>query len=258
MTDAFHTDTIDGVTLEIHHDEPHGNPWEDGDCMPPIWVAGRGALGGAGCALSYATKQQQAAVFPALCEAYGFDLSEMGGAIMESAQANGRATLPSPWDFSCILQECLWESLIDLGKINQYDKTRLEQEAAAFRALGIPAHVFTRRGYSQGDEVNVLIFHPPAWREKVGSRAYDPASDDRQANGFNDMASDADLYAAWAFGDCYRWRVIHEPTGTECESCGGYLCAYMSATWGEMIDEAEAAARQLAQEIAAKAEPIAA
>jgi len=93
-----------------------------------------------------------------------------------------------------------------------YVNDKLELIAAVYRWKGIPAEVFARTGYCQGDYTKILVVLTPEWCEKVGAVFDDPEPV---------MRSTADLYAAWAFGDVYGYTV-ENPDGDEIDGCWGF------------------------------------
>lgn len=104
----------------------------------------------------------------------------------------------------------------------------LEHLASLYELLGIPAHVGTSTGYSQGDQVEVLVVATPEAQEEFGNT--DPKPDD--------LESQVELYGAWAWGDVYgyvieKWEAsdpddpdldpdFDEGEWVEQDSCWGY------------------------------------
>lgn len=96
----------------------------------------------------------------------------------------------------------------------------LDTLAALYTLAGSPAFSMARTGYCQGDYVHILIVYTPEWCERVG---FDPKRQDPE----KDAAAMADQIGAWAFGDCYGYR-IEDADGEELDSCYGYLGAWWS------------------------------
>ena len=88
----------------------------------------------------------------------------------------------------------------------------LELLRQVYEWKGIPAISVARNGYVQGQWCQVLAVATPEWVELVGAPA---DSIERQ------LQSAADLYAAWAWGDCYGW-IVEDHDGKEIASCWGY------------------------------------
>lgn len=80
--------------------------------------------------------------------------------------------------------------------------------AAVAAVAGIPCHNTISHGHSQGDCALVFVLATPVWAERVGAPA---ETLERQCEGA------ADLWSAWAWGDCYGIQAIHRPDGTEVE-----------------------------------------
>lgn len=80
---------------------------------------------------------------------------------------------------------------------------------------GIPHHYTISHGHCQGDCALVFTAATPTWTKLVGAPEDTLAAQCQNA---------ADLWAAWAWGDCYGIEAIHRPDGTELDdgSCWGF------------------------------------
>jgi hypothetical protein len=120
-----------------------------------------------------------------------------------------------------VLRNCLIAAYDDLDA-----NDRMEALAAIYKLLSIPYWCGQVNGYSQGDWAELLIVAVPEsqklhWGEAVRS------PDEIAA----DLQGQADLYRAWAFGDCYGYVLEiatpaddgdDEPDWEEIDSCWGY------------------------------------
>lgn len=88
---------------------------------------------------------------------------------------------------------------------------KLDMLADVLSMAGIDNYLGTRNGYCQGDWAEILVVATPEWIKKVG--AYNVSKES--------LEHSADLWAAWAFGDVYRYSV-KDPDGFVIDACGGY------------------------------------
>lgn len=209
-----------GFTLEIVRDEFPDNPHDRGDCeTPALWLtpgAGLKEYGNAGLqrVLWDMDLGKISRKWKAIADILDMTHAEVQTLSTEYKRDNG----------GCInnaRQQVFGEVLGDLkrqAKENYYDAGYLEALCALFRLNGIPAEVFERNGYSQGDEANGLIVMTPEWKERVGAPH---ATMRRIEEAVADMSLTADEYAAWIWGDVYGFR-IEDETGTEVDSCYGF------------------------------------
>lgn len=118
-------------------------------------------------------------------------------------------------------QELLAQALDDMRADSWgYGVDYLEALRALYLLAGIPAETFQRNGYCQGDSVYGLIVMTPAWAEAMGAPHAKAGKIDKAACA-KDMAAQADIYGAWAFGDVYGFTVT-APNGDDCDSCFGF------------------------------------
>lgn len=116
---------------------------------------------------------------------------------------------------------------------NELSSTPVARELDAFERLydllGVPHLRTTRHGYVQGETLDMLVVATPEAQKALRSRPAD-MDDEAWANALqDDMGAQADIYAAWAFGDTYGWQVCREietdDGDTELEeldACWGY------------------------------------
>lgn len=209
-----------GLTIKAVQDTDCANPWHDSDGLAPLlWHS----LGNSGietdCAGPYDiesplgrfTDRQLALKWRPICQALGADPAELQAEIAEERRAYGgrlaewrRDKLESfladlkPSGWRC------WSAACDY----------FEALESLWRLAGIEALDFQRNGYSQGDSVRGLLVALPEWREAMGIK---PSADMAA-----DLKGQADLFGAWAFGDCYGF-VIESPDGETLDSCWGYI-----------------------------------
>lgn len=141
----------------------------------------------------------------------------------------------SVWGYSLsdARQELFADALQELvpggynGRISPTDW--LDALAALYTLAGIPAYHLSRNGYSQGDTVQALIVYTPDFCKLTG---FDPKRQDAE----KDAAAMADQLAAWAFGDCYGYR-IEDADGEELDSCYGFLGAWWSEAGEHLLSQ---------------------
>lgn len=167
--------------------------------------------------------------------------------LMDMPHANFREALQDHWD-NCTqaapyADPFTWRDLIH--DMWSQDTRDLRAMAGLLNIIGVPARVFERNGYSQGDSIRVLLAHTPEWRKAMGIQ--DARSDDEIKA---DMEADADSIAAWAFGDCYGFTVIddHPEATSDDVTVGGFWGAYGSPNYDYMIEEAKREAEAMAAE----------
>lgn len=118
-------------------------------------------------------------------------------------------------------QELLAQALDDMRADSWgYGTAYLEALRALYLLAGIPAETFQRNGYCQGDSVYGLIVMTPAWAEAMGAPHANAGKIDKAACA-RDMAEQAEVYGAWAFGDVYGFTVT-APNGDDCDACFGF------------------------------------
>lgn len=141
----------------------------------------------------------------------------------ESHLDNGQP--PRKWyaDAS-ILRSAFEDALYDLE-----DSRRLNALETLYELLGIPCLHTTVHGYSQGDQTDLLIVATPEAQAALRSQPADMDDETWARTLADDMASQAKLYKAWAFGDVYGYQLAREDEDGELvdlddpdSSCWGY------------------------------------
>lgn len=94
----------------------------------------------------------------------------------------------------------------------RYEEKPVATLQALCELLGTEHIAWESRGYAQGEVLECILVATPAWLAFAGL-------DPRLV--FSSLASDADLFDAYAWGDVYEF-VIENPDGEEVDGCGGY------------------------------------
>lgn len=135
-----------------------------------------------------------------------------------------------------VLQHCFDQALDDVR-----DSLKLEALAKLYRISGVPAYVGTTRGYSQGDEAEVLVVATKADQERMGKldlteyrekarimlqdriaiKRHLPEAIEAKASELA-LSPTVDLYGAWAWGDVYGYTINREADAA-CTNCGNTL-----------------------------------
>lgn len=111
----------------------------------------------------------------------------------------------------------------------------LETLRALYRLAGVPAETFERNGYCQGDSVYGLIVMTPEWAETVGAPHAKGKPD--MAACERDMASQADVYGAWVWGDVYGFTVTGPAADSDDHLSGFYGSNPMDSGIADAIAE---------------------
>lgn len=210
-----------GLTIIAEQDSDCSNPWEDSDGLAPLLYFSLGSSG---------------------LTSHGDDIDSP----LSSTQWFSDWTIARRWRELCaavgvadpgaLEAELKAERKAYGGRLADYRRERLESELAElapddsrswgaacdylgaleslWRLAGVAALEFQRNGYSQGDSVRGLLVALPSWREAMGIK---PSADLAA-----DLESQADLFGAWAFGDCYSY-LIEDSDGETLDSCAGYI-----------------------------------
>lgn len=232
---SAYTETIElphNYTATIAIDEDPINPFSKiyGDCEPPIAVlnlAGRGAID------NYDGDELDLKTLLALIPKDKWETREGKREILKALPFAHVGMFTGPYAAN---METLRDAIRDYGDFRSaieglvYDLdpsgwTEWAEYFDAMKALatvaGIPCHNTVSHGHSQGDCALVFVLATPAWVERVGAPA---ETLERQCKGA------ADLWSAWAWGDCYGIEAIHRPDGTEVED---------TSLWGFYGDDHE-------------------
>jgi hypothetical protein len=208
-----------GYTATIAIDEDPINPFskDHGDCEPPIAVLnleGRGAIDNYdGEELNLKTLLD---LIPAdkwtsregkreILKALPFATVEMFPGHHASGIDTLRDAIREYGDFRSAIEGLVYD--LDPSGWSEWQEY-FDAMAAVASIAGIPCHNTTSHGHCQGDVALVFVLATPAWAERVGAPT---ETLERQCEGA------ADLWSAWAWGDCYGIEAIHRPDDTEVE-----------------------------------------
>lgn len=211
-----------GLVIRAIQDSDCSNPWHDSDGMAPlIWTSGDSFNDESGAyyiesPLKRFSDYALGRKWRELCQALDVDPGELEAEIkLERKDYGGRLA-----DYR---RDKLEERLGELKPSGRSWGAACDYLAALetlWQLAGIEALDFQRNGYSQGDSVRGLLVALPEWREAMGIKA----GHDMRA----DLESQADVFGAWAFGDCYGYVIEAadsdgEPDGEQLDSCWGFI-----------------------------------
>jgi hypothetical protein len=192
------TATYRGYTIRAVYDWDARNPFEEFDSEPPILADTDGRL------VSYGLD----ASLPDLSrEEIKANAHEIAMALGSTTLLRGVRDFFPHNDGVDAVNDALGEKFV-----GEYKRTQLEMIEQAWRWKGCETFSGARNGYVQRAWCTVLAVATPEWVEKVG--APKESLEDQ-------LKAAADLYAAWAFGDCYEW-IVEDEDGEEVASCCGY------------------------------------
>jgi hypothetical protein len=210
-----------GLKIRAVQDTDTENPWTDSDGFAPLlWTSGDSGLTEHGDAelerplAAFSDYQisrkwrQLVAVLAPDCDAIALH-KELAAARLDNAP-QWRASL------SDLKREALAERLADHAPDSRrsWPVDYLDLLAELWSLAGCESLSFQRNGYSQGDSVLGLLVATPAWIEAMGIDPKRPLADD--------LTGQADIFGAWAFGECYGF-VIESPDGESLDSCWGFI-----------------------------------
>lgn len=215
-----------GLIIRAVQDSDCSNPWEDTDGMAPL-IYYSDAL--TDCAGSYDLESPLKRFsdyalgrkWRRLCLAIGVDPGELESEIASERKDYGGKLADWRRDK---LEERLGElkpSSRSWGVACDYF-TALED---LWNLAGIEALDFERNGYSQGDSVRGLLVALPEWRKAMG---VPDKRDGRRYDMRADLEAQADVFGAWAFGDCFGYVIEQadsdgDPDGETLDSCWGFI-----------------------------------
>jgi hypothetical protein len=203
-----------GLRIRAVHDPDASNPFEDGDAghWPMVVRSGHiihdydksisgshikaGPFGWFGDALLV---HDQKAIFEALGTNYA-EISEDG----------------KRWCNDAVELRDIFES--ELGSYVER-RQMLGVLAELYTLLGFPLLHTTKHGYVQSAWAEVLIVATPDAQKALRSQPPDMGDEDWAKALAEDMGNQADLYAAWAWGDTYGY-VVEKPGPAACAQCG--------------------------------------
>ncbi len=201
-----------GLTIRAVQDESPFNPFEDGDETPLLWYNGDGGgeygNGDLTAPLRAFSDYQLGHKRLELCKALDVDPSALEVEIRQAQRDYGGKLVDHR-------REALEQILDDMapGSSRSWPVDYVEALADIWSLAGCDVLSFQRSGYCQGDSVLGLLVATPEWRKRVGA----PAGD-------MDLEPQADVFGAWAFGECYGY-VIEDSEGEHLDSCWGYYGA---------------------------------
>lgn len=202
-----------GLTIKAVREDSAENPWENWDGQVPMAYASwdRNSYGGGDNPAVHDSgfdildpfrhmtdgflTRHQAAIAEIIHPGYALNTDEL----KTDAQWYGNSL---PDQKRSYFRDCLRE-LSSVRKLQRLD--------AIYDLMKIPHYLGTTRGYSQGDELEVLCVAFPAWCETCGA----PKDYSRES-----FKGDVDLLGAWAWGDVYGYVIEHD--GEQLDSCWGF------------------------------------
>lgn len=197
-----------GLTIKAVRDQSPSNPLDDYDSEPPLVILydrrlqeyGDGALEPIAEMSPHWISRHWRAIAKIL------DIAESD--MERDAKARG-----SGYPMADFRRDQFEQTLSDM-RPGSYGGGRayFEAIAALWELRGIAAHVFTSRGYSQGDYAEGIAVATPEWSERVGAP---------KESHLEQLKGAAALYGAWAWGDVYGF-VIESPDGDHLDSCWGF------------------------------------
>lgn len=191
-----------GFEIEIIQDDSAGNPFKENDGEPPILVRNFDRY--LSTITGYGIDQDIPELTETQIRKFAADICrELNSKTL--LQACKRAGTGSLSDFSDAV-EAINCALSEISPSNYLDLLQ-----AVYTWQGVIAGRFTRHGYSQGDQVEILVIATPEWLQITGANIENAEQ----------LASTADLYASWAFGDCYGYTIDHK-NGELLGSCWGF------------------------------------
>jgi hypothetical protein len=206
------TETIEykGFKILIHQDQYARNPFEDGDCEPPIAVYCERGVTRYGNAADIADLVNRIPAQNWKGEKRNELLGNLNVTAKEFADYKKENGYNDQDAFSALMLEKCPEPDRSWSEAKAHFET-LELLAAW---AGIATCYKRSNGYCQGDSALVIAFATPEWAEMVGAPKNYHASQCESA---------VDLYTAWAWGDCYGYTVEDEEENeVDDASCWGF------------------------------------
>jgi hypothetical protein len=219
-----------GYSVTIWHDRDAANPWAEWDCQTPVaWVsADRGSriqsLDSGDNILNFfrsVTPEWAAANSNSIESIFGFQSDVFAEEVAEHAVNYGVSDSQARYDL-------YWDTLADLVNATGWSPVReaLQVLQSLYTLNGVKAVTGTRNGYSQGDSMAFLLVATPEHLARCGGDPAIVASD-------LSLKNDADLLAAWMWGDVYGFTVEHPSKDEEmADSCGGFYGLYYTEDSG--------------------------
>lgn len=204
-----------GLTIRAIRDDCAENPFENWDFMTPcLWTSGdslqEDSAGDIESPLDLIPSDKLKPLWNQLCAALDIDAAESDRHCKaDKASYGGRLA-----DYR---RDCLTEVLNDKrpGGFRSWKDSLeyLEALCGLWTLAGFPANTYQRNGYSQGDSIYALFVSTPAFLRDSGLTK-------RKAAALGNE-SEADLLAAYCFGDVYGYAIETE-SGETLDSCFGF------------------------------------
>lgn len=187
-----------GYVIRAVRDDHPSNPFKDWDCNWPIIVRASDGF------TEYCEQENVANPLPyfndaqlvhdqrAIAKVFGFDAIDAAMEAYVTDEPVKRCT------DAAVLRDLFDQMFEDVSDSDKLDKT-----AELFTLAGIKAISVQRNGYCQGDWAEVLVVAPPDTCLRFGC-----VSEITDAT----LEATADLYAAWAYGDCYGYVICRPRT----------------------------------------------
>lgn len=188
-----------GCTVSISYDEGPANPWEDWDGLPPIMV--------------FSESLTEYGEWPSLAELVNKKWHKLKNSVVVDGYTLHTAQKVYARDYQCGMNEAREQVINDdlpdepsgWGDAERY----FTLYAQALTANGIPCLHTQRNGCSQGRSVQLLLMLDDDTKPK------------KKADHEKALESNADLYAAWAFGDVYCYDVTDQ-NDDHVDGCSGF------------------------------------
>lgn len=208
-----------GFTIEAMHDESPTNPFEDWDGHWPMQVRYDGRF----------TDYDKTKT--------GWSIDSTLNRFSDAQLVHDQKAIATILDTTIEwITECFAEDSEPVGYCHDADVLRTGfdevladiRKSDLFRAweqlyeiLGIPCIVTDSTGYCQGDYAQLIIVATPEAQAELRSKPDDMSPEAWAETLHKDMQVQADLYTAWAWGNCWGWRVV-DKNDEELDCCWGY------------------------------------
>lgn len=199
MNDIVETISYRGHSIDVLIDDGAPNPFREFDNEPPCVVcSGRDWFTEYGLDLAPPVfcREQIKTALPALKRALGIK-----GPLLAFCREYAPSALIYYDNAEDLFNDALGEYVAQLR-----NSEKLEALSDLYRAAGVPAIHTSACGFSQGDYLEFLFVATPEYCEKIGTVPTEES-----------LEKSAELYASWAFGNCYGYSV----DAIE-ESCWGF------------------------------------
>jgi hypothetical protein len=216
----MNTETIEykDYTIHIEQDTSPSNPFEDGDCEPPLIVYYDGYLTKYGSTPDIA---DLVALIPETHFSRGNRVGFIKGILEctlrefaeERSRFNGILNITGRDSVRDTFAQILTEQCPEPGRSWGDATAHFETLEALCKLAGVPCYRRQSNGHCQGHSALVIAFATDEWATKVGAPEHTHLAQCKEA---------FDLYTAWAWGDCYGISRIEDPDGNEIEDGPGW------------------------------------